>query len=41
MKRALSAAAVGFAVIVAAPAADAQTQTWKLQTSAQAGDFYF
>jgi TRAP-type C4-dicarboxylate transport system substrate-binding protein len=41
MKRMFAAVAVGAGVLVSAQLAAAQTQTWKLQTSAQAGDFYY
>ena len=40
MKSIFAAAAVAAGVLVA-QAAGAQTQNWKIQTSAQAGDFYY
>jgi TRAP-type C4-dicarboxylate transport system substrate-binding protein len=41
MKKLFAAAALGAGVLVAAHGAEAQTQNWKIQTSAQAGDFYY
>ncbi|MFM8991272.1 MAG: TRAP transporter substrate-binding protein [Alphaproteobacteria bacterium] len=40
MKSIFAAAAIAAGVLVA-QSADAQTQNWKIQTSAQAGDFYY
>ena len=41
MKIRLAAVALGAGVLLAGAAAHAQTQNWKLQTSMQAGDFYY